>query len=659
MQKLQTVNAETLLYEPLEKPSFVVDSLIPTGLSLFCGSQKIGKSWLMLKLCLCVSQGIPLWDMPTMEGDVLYLCLEDTFCRIQDRLFRLTDEASGRLHFAVASCKLSDGLIVQLEDYLKDYPNSRLIVSDTLQQVRTASKDNAYASDYGDISLIKDFADRHSLAVIVVHHIRKQNDSDVFNKVSGTTGLTGSADATFVLEKEKRASDTAKLYVTGRDTPYQEYTLRFRDCRWELVERKTQEQLAKETIPDVLFRLVDFMRDKEEWIGTATELLAAMGETETIPTVITKWLNEYRTTFLSENRICYQYSRRKDGRRIALARRAGDSGDGHPPKERRNPPMPYAILRFQKRKAGGVAACERHNERKKEAYKSNPDIDMERSKDNYHLVNPPRYTYKKEINRMVAEAGCRTRKDSVMMVETLITASPEFMNQLPPEEQKAYFQTALDFISERVGKQNILSAVVHMDERTPHMHLCFVPITPDNKLSAKPILGNQKSLSEWQTAYHERMSSRWNQLERGQSSMETKRKHVPTWLYKLGGRLDKQYEEIVSALSDINAFNAGKKRDKALDLLSAWLPDVEKFSKEIGKQQAYIDSLKERIGQESDYAGRMRDEKYEQELKVQKANQKIFELQRTNEQMGRLLSKIPPEVLEELQKNHKSRAKER
>ena len=83
MQKLQTVNAETLLYEPLEKPSFVVDSLIPTGLSLFCGSQKIGKSWLMLKLCLCVSQGIPLWDMTTMEGDVLYLCLEDTFCRIR------------------------------------------------------------------------------------------------------------------------------------------------------------------------------------------------------------------------------------------------------------------------------------------------------------------------------------------------------------------------------------------------------------------------------------------------------------------------------------------------------------------------------------------------------------------------------------------------
>ena len=328
MQKLQTVNADTLLYEPLEKPSFVVDGLIPTGLTLFCGSQKIGKSWLMLKLCLCVSQGIPLWDRPTQEGDVLYLCLEDTFCRIQDRLFRLTDEASGRLHFAVASDKLSDGFIVQLEDYLKEYPDSRLIVIDTLQKVRTASKDNAYASDYGDISLITDFADRHSLAVIVVHHIRKQNDSDVFNKVSGTTGLTGSADATFVLQQESRASNVAKLYVTGRDTPYQEFTLRFRDCSWELVERKEQEQLAKEAIPDVLFRLVDFKQGREEWTGTATELLEAMGETGTPPNIMTKRLNEYRAGFLSENNICYSYHRKKGGREISLTRQSGDGGDG-------------------------------------------------------------------------------------------------------------------------------------------------------------------------------------------------------------------------------------------------------------------------------------------------------------------------------------------
>jgi len=295
MQKLKTMDADTLLYQPLEKPCFVVDGLIPTGLILFCGSQKIGKSWLMLKLCLCVSQGLSFWDMPTQKSDVLYLCLEDTFYRIQDRLFKLTDEASGRLHFAVASCKLSDGLMGQLEEYLQAYPDSRLIVIDTLQKVRTASKDNAYANDYGDISLIKAFADKHSLAVVVVHHIHKQNDSDVFNQVSGTTGLTGSADATFVLEKETRASDTAKLFCVGRDIEYQEFTLRFRECSWELVERKGQQQLAEETVPPVLFRLVSFLRDKQYWSGTATELLAHM---EAAPTVIAKLLNEYHATFL-------------------------------------------------------------------------------------------------------------------------------------------------------------------------------------------------------------------------------------------------------------------------------------------------------------------------------------------------------------------------
>lgn len=328
MQKLQTVDADALLYEPLEKPKFVVDGLIPTGLVLFCGAQKIGKSWLMLKLCLCVSEGKPLWDMPTAEGDVLYLCLEDTFCRIQDRLFRVTDEAGERLHFAVASGKLTDTLIVQLEDYLKDYPDSRMIVIDTLQKVRTASKDNAYASDYGDISLLKDFADRHSLAVVVVHHIRKQKDSDIFNQVSGTTGLTGGADTTFVLERESRASDNAKLYVTGRDTPYQEYRLRFKDCVWELLERKTQEQLAKEAIPSVLFRVVEFMQDKAEWSGTATELLMAMEERETAPHVLTKWLNEYRLDFLEENHIRYGYRRTHGGRMVSLAREENASPDG-------------------------------------------------------------------------------------------------------------------------------------------------------------------------------------------------------------------------------------------------------------------------------------------------------------------------------------------
>ena len=152
----------------------------------------------------------------------------------------------------------------------------------------------------------------------------------MFNKVSGTTGLTGSADTTFVLEKETRASDTAKLYCVGRDIEYQEFTLRFRACSWEMVERKGQRQLAEESIPPVLFRVVSFMQGREKWSGTATELLSQMQESDTPPNVITKLLNEYRATVLNENNVCYDYKRTKAGRRIVLSRGDGvDSGDGY------------------------------------------------------------------------------------------------------------------------------------------------------------------------------------------------------------------------------------------------------------------------------------------------------------------------------------------
>lgn len=326
MKELKIVNADTLLYHPLDKPKFVIDGLIPQGLSLFCGAQKIGKSWLMLRLALQVSRGLPMWDLPTTKSDVLYLCLEDTYNRVQSRLFKLTDEASDRLHFCISSNKVTDGLMQQLEAYIKKYPDTSLIIIDTLQKVRNSSNDVSYANDYGDLSELKNFADRYSLSLLIVHHIRKQGDSDVFNKVSGTTGLTGCADASFVLDADSRGADTAKLYAVGRDIEYQELSLRFQDCEWNLLEWKRQEQLAEEAIPKILFQLVEFLKDKSEWRGSATELLTAMNETELAPNLITKYLNQYHAGFLHENNICYSYGRKNTGRQIVLKR--GDSSDG-------------------------------------------------------------------------------------------------------------------------------------------------------------------------------------------------------------------------------------------------------------------------------------------------------------------------------------------
>jgi len=150
-------------------------------------------------------------------------------------------------------------------------------------------------------------------------------------------------------------------------------------------------------------------------------------------------------------------------------------------------------MRFAKQK-GGFGALEAHHERTKVKYASNPDIDTERSRHNFHIVQPET-SYRREADGRIEAAGCRTRKDSVRFVDTLITASPDFFKGKRREEIKAFFQTATDFLSKKIGKDNIFTAVVHMDERTPHMHLCFTPITEDGRLSAKDIIGNRVQLS--------------------------------------------------------------------------------------------------------------------------------------------------------------------
>ena len=144
----------------------------------------------------------------------------------------------------------------------------------------------------------------------------------------------------------------------------------------------------------------------------------------------------------------------------------------------------FAILRFAKYKGPEVSKIEAHNERTKEKYASNPDVDTSRSHLNFHLVTPQR-KYRAEAEKQIAEAGCRTRSDSVRLVEALMTATPDFFKGKKKAEIKAYFQEALDFIKQNRNPETIISAVVHIDEKTPHMHLSFVPLTEDGRLSAK------------------------------------------------------------------------------------------------------------------------------------------------------------------------------
>ena len=228
MKSLHTIDADTLQSIPYEPLSFVVEELLPQGLHLLAGAPKIGKSWLALWLWLRVASGEPPWNFPTRPCEVLYLCLEDSFQRIQSRLFDLTDDAPATLHFAVMAEQIQSGLVDQIEQFLAGHPATGLVVIDTLQRIRSAGNDvSPYASDYRDIGVLKALADRRRIAILLVHHLRKLSDDDPMNMISGTTGLSGATDSNFVLRKSKRRENTATLYCTGRDIAYRELSLEF------------------------------------------------------------------------------------------------------------------------------------------------------------------------------------------------------------------------------------------------------------------------------------------------------------------------------------------------------------------------------------------------------------------------------------------------
>ena len=127
----------------------------------------------------------------------------------------------------------------------------------------------------------------------------------------------------------------------------------------------------------------------------------------------------------------------------------------------------YAILRFAKYKGPEISGIEAHNERTKEKYASNPDIDPSRTHLNFHLIKPER-KYRAESECQIAEAGCRTRSDSVRVVEALITATPEFFKGKKRAEIREFFNEALEFIKQNQAPETIISAVVHLDEKSPH-----------------------------------------------------------------------------------------------------------------------------------------------------------------------------------------------
>lgn len=297
----------------------------------------------------------------------------------------------------------------------------------------------------------------------------------------------------------------------------------------------------------------------------------------------------------------------------------------------------YAILRFAKYKGPEIGQIEAHNERKKEKYASNPDIDTSRSQLNFHLVQPER-KYRAEAERQIAQAGCRTRKDSVRVVEMLVTASPEFFKGKKRAEVRAFFEEAVRFIERRQPKDTIISAVVHMDEKTPHMHLSFVPLTPDGRLSAKDIVGNKKKLTWWQDQFWKHMVRRWPDLERGESASETGRTHIPPRLFKEAAHLNRQRDMLMKLLGEVNPLNAKKKSAEIEVLLERYIPGVERMQTQMRKYDTAYKALRAENAELKKQVDSSK-ESVRHRLEVSQQLQELEDLRRT-------VDNIPPEILQ-------------
>ena len=317
--------------------------------------------------------------------------------------------------------------------------------------------------------------------------------------------------------------------------------------------------------------------------------------------------------------------------------------------------MPYAIMRFAKCKGGPAGAIQKHHEREKERYRSNPDIDLSRSHLNYHLIQPE-HQYYAEIQGRIEKAQrenpkCKVRKDSVKFIDTIVTATPAFLAELSPKRLRRYFERALEFFRREVGEKNIFTAVVHMDETNPHMHLCFVPLTKDNRLSAKEVIGGREKLVEWQDKFHNHMAEEFPELERGQAALATKRKHIPTWLYKQAHRLTDEMVQIQTEIENIGTFNAGKQKEKVLELLLKWYPQVNAFE---NKLKPYDEQLKilasnERI---------LRDESSRAQYLAQQRELEARDLWAELSEYREFVNSIPSALFEELKVRYEQQQEE-
>lgn len=325
MKELKMYSSEYIMNTLMKPIEYCVDGLISQGLFILAGAPKVGKSWLALDMCLSIAKGEKVLGKETLCGHAVYLSLEDSLIRLQNRLYELTDEPSDNLNFAIMAESISNGLPEQIEYCRKRFDDLKIVVIDTLQKVRNESE-SSYSSDYKELSVLKSLADKLGIAIVLVHHTRKCSDGDPFNMISGSTGLSGCVDGSMVLIESKRGSRKAKLYCVGRDIENQEINVVFESSRWKVSDE------IKNIEPDYFpFAVHDFMVTQKKFKGSATELaekLSALLDKEMFSNRVKKDLIQHAYELLDYG-VTFE-SKRSNGQRIIILNydMKSDSSDG-------------------------------------------------------------------------------------------------------------------------------------------------------------------------------------------------------------------------------------------------------------------------------------------------------------------------------------------
>lgn len=297
----------------------LITGFLNMGTYVFAGAPKVGKSFLVLETAYHVSTGTPMWGYETRKADVLYLALEDDENRIKERLNRMFGrELPKNLFISTSAGDLNGKLFLQLQYALCEHPDIKLIIIDTLQMIR--GEGSGYGSDYEAVGSLKKFADTFGLCMLIVHHTRKQGAKDIFDTISGSTGISGAADGAYVMYKEERISSGAAIDFTGRDREDKRIFLR-RDpetLAWEMAD--PDDDIWKDP-NDELLESIDAILDSNDgiWEGTATEL-AYLLNTEKKTNALSRELNSKKNRLKEEFGIDFGTSRDNRGRRILLNR---------------------------------------------------------------------------------------------------------------------------------------------------------------------------------------------------------------------------------------------------------------------------------------------------------------------------------------------------